>query len=242
MSWSTVGGLHLTASITNEAVDELGLAPGMAATAVVKASDVMIGDRVTSGTQNATGRDAGGTVIGDRACHPARLRRPEPVLIAALHTASSPLLRELRLDRGTARYGARTGTWRSCGFLACLSYLFVPLDIIPDRMRLCGASGRGDRGAARAARRATVRLPRPQHASARHAAAARRRALAGRVGIGRVRGCARQAPVMRLMLGRWPDRGRDRVQHFRHGLRQNGARPAAAAARDRPCTERRAGW
>lgn len=38
-----VNGMHITASITNEAVDELGLAPGVAATAVVKASDVMIG-------------------------------------------------------------------------------------------------------------------------------------------------------------------------------------------------------
>ncbi len=38
-----VNGLRITASITNEAVDELGLAPGVAATAVVKASDVMIG-------------------------------------------------------------------------------------------------------------------------------------------------------------------------------------------------------
>ena len=38
-----VNGMHITASITNDAVDELGLAPGMAATVVVKASDVMIG-------------------------------------------------------------------------------------------------------------------------------------------------------------------------------------------------------
>ena len=33
----------ITASITNEASDELGLKPGMAATAVIKASDVMVG-------------------------------------------------------------------------------------------------------------------------------------------------------------------------------------------------------
>ncbi len=33
----------ITASITNEAAEELGLKPGMAATAVVKASDVMVG-------------------------------------------------------------------------------------------------------------------------------------------------------------------------------------------------------
>jgi molybdopterin-binding protein len=32
----------VTASITNEAVDELGLKKGMAAAAVVKASDVMV--------------------------------------------------------------------------------------------------------------------------------------------------------------------------------------------------------
>jgi molybdopterin-binding protein len=37
-----IGGATVTSSITNEAVDELKLAPGMAAYAVVKASDVMI--------------------------------------------------------------------------------------------------------------------------------------------------------------------------------------------------------
>lgn len=36
-------GVILTASITNEAVDELGLKPGDAATAIIKASDVMVG-------------------------------------------------------------------------------------------------------------------------------------------------------------------------------------------------------
>ena len=35
-------GIVVTASITNEAVDELGLKAGMAASVVVKASDVMI--------------------------------------------------------------------------------------------------------------------------------------------------------------------------------------------------------
>jgi molybdopterin-binding protein len=36
-------GSTITSSITNEAVDELGLAVGDAVTAIVKASDVMIG-------------------------------------------------------------------------------------------------------------------------------------------------------------------------------------------------------
>ena len=37
-----VGGSIVTASITNEAVDELKLAAGQSASAVIKASDVMI--------------------------------------------------------------------------------------------------------------------------------------------------------------------------------------------------------
>ncbi len=38
-----VGGTVLTASITNEAVDELKLKKGGKATAIIKASDVMVG-------------------------------------------------------------------------------------------------------------------------------------------------------------------------------------------------------
>jgi molybdopterin-binding protein len=37
-----IGGTIVTASITNEAVDDLKLAPGQEAYAIVKASDVMI--------------------------------------------------------------------------------------------------------------------------------------------------------------------------------------------------------
>jgi molybdopterin-binding protein len=38
-----VGGQIVTASITNESAEELGLAAGHAAYAVIKASDVMVG-------------------------------------------------------------------------------------------------------------------------------------------------------------------------------------------------------
>jgi len=37
-----VGGVTVTASITNEAVEELGLKTGQQASAVIKASDVMV--------------------------------------------------------------------------------------------------------------------------------------------------------------------------------------------------------
>jgi molybdopterin-binding protein len=37
-----VGGTIVTASITNEAVEDLGLVKGMEASAVIKASDVMV--------------------------------------------------------------------------------------------------------------------------------------------------------------------------------------------------------
>jgi molybdopterin-binding protein len=36
-------GVVVTASITNEAIDDLGLASGDAVTAIIKASDVMVG-------------------------------------------------------------------------------------------------------------------------------------------------------------------------------------------------------
>ena len=38
-----LGGTTITASITNEAVDDLKLEKGMTASAVIKASDVMVG-------------------------------------------------------------------------------------------------------------------------------------------------------------------------------------------------------
>ena len=38
-----INGITVTASITNEAVDELGLKVGQEAYAIVKASDVMVG-------------------------------------------------------------------------------------------------------------------------------------------------------------------------------------------------------
>lgn len=38
-----IGGAAVTASITNEAVDELKLEVGMSAAAIIKASDVMVG-------------------------------------------------------------------------------------------------------------------------------------------------------------------------------------------------------
>lgn len=42
MKINAIGGTIVTASITNESVDELKLAKGKAAYAVIKASDVMV--------------------------------------------------------------------------------------------------------------------------------------------------------------------------------------------------------
>ena len=42
-SSSDIGGMMVVASITNEAVDDLKLASGKTAYAVIKASDVMVG-------------------------------------------------------------------------------------------------------------------------------------------------------------------------------------------------------
>jgi molybdopterin-binding protein len=39
-------GSYIASSITNEAVDELGLVPGDLVTAIIKASDVMVGKSV----------------------------------------------------------------------------------------------------------------------------------------------------------------------------------------------------
>ena len=39
-------GAYITSSITNEAVDELGLVPGDLVIAIIKASDVMVGKSV----------------------------------------------------------------------------------------------------------------------------------------------------------------------------------------------------
>ena len=38
-----IGGMTITSSITNEAVDDLGLKAGDDVTAIIKASDVMVG-------------------------------------------------------------------------------------------------------------------------------------------------------------------------------------------------------
>ena len=76
------GGSVITSSITNEAVEELGLKAGDAAYAVIKASDVMVGQglRVIGGGAGAPGRGlaapARGACARGRHAQRHRLRRP----------------------------------------------------------------------------------------------------------------------------------------------------------------------
>ena len=66
-----IGGAVITSSITNEAVDELKLKPGMAALAVIKSSDVMVAvlktppTRGRRSTTGGTGRCAPRWNLGD---------------------------------------------------------------------------------------------------------------------------------------------------------------------------------
>lgn len=134
-------------------------------------------------------------------------------MIAALQSASLPVLREFRITGLSLWHGPLPAKlW----FLLCLSYLFVPLDVIPDRLPYVGHL---DEATAVLLGLLGVRLWLPGATPARQMRARQVRALAGRAGAGLLAG-ALAAPVMRLMLGRWPDRGE--TEEFRRGLRQNG--------------------
>ncbi len=135
-------------------------------------------------------------------------------MIDALRPASSQRLRARPIVAQPPPRGPLLATlW----LLFCLSYLFVPLDVIPDRLRYVGHLDEAI--AALLGLLGAWRLARPQQASA-GLALRRVRALAGRVGAGVFAG-ALTRPVLRLMLGRWPER--QEVQHFRRGLRHSSA-------------------
>ena len=113
------------------------------------------------------------------------------------------------------------GAWtaKAC-FLLGVSYLFVPLDIIPDRLPYVGhldelsAVMLGLVGAWRLSPAPGVRAP--GAGGLRGTAVRAARALAGRAAVSVFAG-ALTAPVLRLMLGRWPDR--EEGLCFRRGLR-----------------------
>ncbi len=148
-------------------------------------------------------------------------------MIVALQTASSPLLRELRIVAVTL-LDRRGSPLAKLWFLFCLSYLFVPLDIIPDRTPyvghldeaaavLLGLLGAWLLTSSAAPAPAGLRgvVPPGLGMAARGA-----RSVAGRASVD-LFATALAAPVMRLMLGRWPEPLE--VAQFRLGLRRNSS-------------------